>query len=628
MSIAQVARVAFDSALPQLDRLFDYEIPDELADSIRVGQLVEVPFGRSAKNRNGFVVEIAESSSFGGELSAVASVVSERVLVTPKILELCQTLATRQALSFGELLKVACPDRMVRVDKSWKGEEYRAELVPSHEHEQWAANQLASISVMPGFVEHNSVLESRWLHEVVRLCHLMLSESQSVIVCVPDFRDVERLHLVFEKANLSGFLNSYDTNATKSEQFARHLRALESHPQIVLGSRSALYSPLSNLGAIVLWDEGDEGHQDEGSPYLHSRDVALVRQSIEDCQLVFLQHAKSATIKRLETLAYLQAQTQKSARPNVAFSSDDFRVDSLAHRVIKEGLKTGAVLVQVAAKGSSTSISCSDCGKRSACGFCNGPLWENSKQQVVCRVCSGFNLNITCRDCNSQKAKRGRAGTSRTLQEFGKSFPGVRLIEATGESGVMFLKGEPAIVVSTAGAEPICETGYSAVVILDADLELSRDHLDATEQAIRKWANALSLLSGDGKGAIIGVSPEFGQALSLWQVDELAAKLLNERIELGFPPAVRLVSISGAREDLQPVKTVLEQVEGVRILGISSLETSGDSRLLATYPYSSGAQVAKLLRSAAVAPALSKRYTKSGRIQRPLTIKMDDAKVL
>jgi primosomal protein N' (replication factor Y) len=286
------------------------------------------------------------------------------------------------------------------------------------------------------------------------------------------------------------------------------------------------------------------------------------------------------------------------------------------------------VLVQVAAKGSSTSISCSDCGKRSACGFCNGPLWENSKQQVVCRVCSGFNLNITCRDCNSQKVKRGRAGTSRTLQEFGKSFPGVRLIEATGESGVMFLKGEPAIVVSTAGAEPICETGYSAVVILDADLELSRDHLDATEQAIRKWANALSLLSGDGKGAIIGVSPEFGQALSLWQVDELAAKLLNERIELGFPPAVRLVSISGAREDLQPVKTVLEQVEGVRILGISSLETSGDSRLLATYPYSSGAQVAKLLRSAAVAPALSKRYTKSGRIQRPLTIKMDDAKVL
>jgi primosomal protein N' (replication factor Y) len=247
---------------------------------------------------------------------------------------------------------------------------------------------------------------------------------------------------------------------------------------------------------------------------------------------------------------------------------------------------------------------------------------------VVCRVCAGFNLQIQCRDCSSQKTKRGRAGASRTLQEFGRSFPGVRLIESTGETGLTYLSPESAIVVSTAGAEPICESGYSAVVILDAEVELSRDHLDASEQAIRKWSNALSLLAQSGKAAIIGVGPDLGQSLSLWQVDEIAAKTLQERVELSFPPAVRLVSVSGSRDDLQPVKASLEAVDGVRILGISLLEGTGDSRLIATYPYSAGAEVAKLLRGAAIAPELSKRYTKSGRVQRPLTIKMDDAKVL
>jgi primosomal protein N' (replication factor Y) len=628
MSTGHVARVAFVSALPQLDRLFDYEIPAQLADAIKVGQLVTVPFGRSSKAREGFVIETGTASNFAGELSEITSIVSPRVLLAPKIISLCQALATRQALSLGELLKSACPDRMVRVDKSWAANESQAEVGASHTHETVTDVQLVSLTVMPGVATHNGVTESRWLHEIERFCHQMLASQKSVIICVPDFRDVNRLKLVFAQLGLSEFVNTYETGATKSEQFARHLRALDSKPQIVLGSRNSLYAPLTNLGAMVVWDEGDEGHQDESSPYLHSRDVALVRQTIEDCKLVFMHHSKSTTIKRLENIGYLHPLSEIQARPHVSYSSDGFRVDSLAYRVIKDGLKAGAVLVQVAAKGSSTSISCSDCGTRSSCTFCNGPLWENSKQQVLCRVCSGFNLQVRCRNCSSSKTKRGRAGASRTLQEFGKSFPGVRLIESTGETELSFLNNEPALVVSTSGAEPICDTGYAAVVILDADLELSRDQLDATEQAIRKWANSLSLLAQGGKAAIIGVSGELGQALSLWQVDELAAKLLQERVELGFPPAVRLVSISGSREDLQPVKTALEQIDGARILGISALEGASDSRLLATYPYSAGVAVAKLLRSVALAPALTKRFTKSGRIQRPLTIKMDDAKVL
>lgn len=628
MSTGHVARVAFVSALPQLDRLFDYEIPAQLADGIEVGQLVTVPFGRSAKTREGFVIETGTASNFAGELSEITSIVSSRVLLAPKIISLCQALATRQALSLGELLKSACPDRMVRVDKSWAANESQAGVSENHPHEALTDLQLISLSVMPGVVTHNGVTESRWLHEIERLSHQMLRSHKSVIICVPDFRDVDRLKLVFAQLGLSEFVNTYATGATKSEQYARHLRALDSKPQIVLGSRTSLYAPLTNLGAIVVWDEGDEGHQDESSPYLHSRDVALVRQTIEDCKLVFMHHSKSTFIKRLENIGYLQPISEIQARPHVSYSSDGFRVDSLAHRVIKDGLKAGAVLVQVASKGSSTSISCSDCGTRSSCTFCNGPLWENSKQQVLCRVCSGFNLLVRCRNCSSSKTKRGRAGASRTLQEFGKSFPGVRLIESTGETELSFLDNEPALVVSTSGAEPICDSGYAAAVILDADLELSRDQLDATEQAIRKWANSLSLLAQGGKAAIIGVSAELGQALSLWQVDELAAKLLQERVELGFPPAARLVSISGSRDDLQPVKTALEQIDGARILGISALEGSSDSRLLATYPYSAGPAVAKLLRNAALAPALTKRFTKSGRIQRPLTIKMDDAKVL
>ncbi|MFM5951767.1 MAG: hypothetical protein ACKOOE_04100, partial [Micrococcales bacterium] len=530
-------------------------------------------------------------------------------------------------LSLGEMLRSAVPDRMARVDKNWASTVHPSEL-PSHKHSELQSAKRLSISVTPEYVEQNGSLEARWLHEIESICHLSLESKQSVIVCLPDFKDIQRMKTLFENLGLGGFLNVYDVQATKSEQFARHLTALESKPQIVVGSRSALYAPLSNLGCIVLWDEGDEAHQDEGSPYLHNRDVALVRQSLEQCQLVFMQHAKSAAVKRLENIGYVEPFVAGARRPSLSFSSDGFRVDSLAHRTIKDALNSGPVLIQVAGKGASASISCADCGKRASCTFCNGPLWEIHQSQIVCRLCSGFNLEARCQGCGSKKIRRGRAGSTRTLQEFGKSFPGVRLIESTGADELAVIKSERAIVVCTAGAEPICETGYSAVVILDAELELSRDRLDAIEQAIRKWSNAFSLLNQNGKGAIIGITGDLGQKMSLWQIDELIGKLLNERMELGFPPAVRLLSVSGTRDDLVSVKSALEGVSGVRVLGISAVDGSPDSRLIATYQYSSGAEVARVLRTAALSPTLQKRFTKNGRLQRPLTVKMDDSRVL
>ena len=174
MSTARVARVAFDSALPQLDRLFDYEIPSELSATLQIGQLVEVPFGRNAKTRQGFVIEIATGSTLKGELSKIAAVVSSRVLLAPEIIKLCEALSARQALSFGELLKSACPDRMVRVDKTWTGIQGELDNTPEHAHEPLPTEQLLSLTVMPGFVSQHDVIESRWLHEIERLSHQVL----------------------------------------------------------------------------------------------------------------------------------------------------------------------------------------------------------------------------------------------------------------------------------------------------------------------------------------------------------------------------------------------------------------------------------------------------------------------
>lgn len=623
-----VARVAFESPLPQLDKLFDYAIPTELLGIVRVGQRVEVPFGKSSSPKQGYVIETTASSDFDGRLSHILRLVSKRILLPPNTLRLCQLLATRQALTFGELLKTAAPDVMLRVDKNFDESLGAPTLEAFAQPPQTEQLALTSLTVMPGIVSNENLTETRWIIEVVSICQANLAKGLSTLLCVPDYRDINRLEKALTAVGIDESVVTLRSEDTKSEKYARHLECLSPRPRVVLGSRAALFAPLQNIGTILVWDEADPSHHDEGSPYLNSRDVALVRQSVEKCSLIFMQHFKSAAITRLEQIGFLKPELSAGARPEVSFSTDSFRVDSLAHKTIKSALARGSVLVQVAAKGSSSSLRCEGCSSRSTCSYCSGPLWENERNQIACRVCSGFNLQPKCRTCGSHEIRRGRAGTTRTLAEFGKSFPGVRLAESTASTRMESVSRGSQLVVASPGAEPFVEGGYAAVVFLDGETLLSRDSLNAAEQTIRTWANSLGLLAPGGKAVFVDVPKAIGQSLSLWQLDKLSSDILAERVELGFPPSARVLSVTGSKEDLKAVESDLRQIEGVRLLGISSLPGSTDERLVAAFSYSAGSTVAKAMRAAVAKTTLAKRFTKSGRPQRALTVKMDDPQVL
>ena len=88
-----VARVAIDSPLPKLDRLFDYEIAESLRGTITVGSRVRVPFGRGAGLSDGFVVDLVESSDFAGKLARLDELVSSVSVLTPR--DLCTLSRSR-----------------------------------------------------------------------------------------------------------------------------------------------------------------------------------------------------------------------------------------------------------------------------------------------------------------------------------------------------------------------------------------------------------------------------------------------------------------------------------------------------------------------------------------------------
>ena len=627
----KVARVAFDSPLPQLNRLFDYAIPENLSDQISLGCVVGVTFNRSPKPIPAYIVELLEKSDFAGELSPIASVISTRQILSPRVFKLAQAVAERQAVSLGDVLRNAIPARAVRVDSKWVPPTHDTAEVNDQPVAVAASSKLIAKMSRPAVIQRDATSAPAWFFDVLDHVVAATAAGASCIVCLPDFRDIERISEFLGQQNHSLLLNVYAGVATPSERYSRHLLAACGMTQVVIGSRSSLYAPLPNLGEIIVWDDEDQSHFDQASPYISSRELALLRQRVEECNLTFLSHARSVATARLIEIGYL---TEASAplRPTIAFSETEARLDSLAYNTIRDGLKRGPVLVQVAGLGQATGLYCGSCSKRATCQHCGGGLWLDGQKRAVCRVCSGYNLSTRCQSCGSEERRMGRAGATRTAEELGKSFPGVRVVESVSENAIAAVSAKPQIVVATGGVEPLASNGYSAVVVLDAKISLGRDTLNALDDSIRTWANAIALGATDAHSAIIGISGELGSMLATWQLGAIAQRELEERRALSFPPAARVASATGAKPLLESLRHLISAIDQVRVLGISEVVAVGDSRvehrLIFTFAYAVTAEVVDVLNAFILRSSGQVRTSSSGRNRRPVTIKLDDSRVL
>jgi primosomal protein N' (replication factor Y) (superfamily II helicase) len=135
--------------------------------------------------------------------------------------------------------------------------------------------------------------------------------------------------------------------------------------------------------------------------------------------------------------------------------------------------------------------------------------------------------------------------------------------------------------VCTPGAEPVAEGGYGAALLLDSWALLGRADLRAGEETLRRWMGAAALVrpaSAGGRVVVVGDS-SLGpvQALVRWDPAWHAAQELGGRMELGFPPAVRMASVDGSPSALADFLEHLALPPSGEILGPVPLDETGES---------------------------------------------------
>lgn len=190
---------------------------------------------------------------------------------------------------------------------------------------------------------------------------------------------------------------------------------------------------------------------------------------------------------------------------------------------------------------------------------------------LACGWCGAPETGFKCVSCGSRALRAGVVGAGRTAEELGRMFPGIRVRTSGGGELLDSVPAEPAVVVSTPGAEPMAEGGYGAALLLDSWALLGRPDLRAVQQALRLWIGAAALVRPASKGGRVFLSADselpVAQALVRWDPQGWAARELADRAEVGFPPAVHMIAIDGPASALAEILTELSIPPDVEVLG-------------------------------------------------------------
>jgi primosomal protein N' (replication factor Y) len=630
---AMVASVMVDVPLPHLDRPFDYLVPEAMAADVAAGSRVRVRF--AGQLVDGYVLSVGppdRDGGFTGRLAPLQRVVGEPVL-TAETSALCRAVADRWAGSFVDVVRLAVPPRHAGAEAAARLTAPIGPLRPPApaEGEGWGRYVHGSQFLdavrdgRPARAAWTALPDEDWPARLAEAALAALAGGRGSLLVVPDARDLARVDAALTQVLGRGRHVCLAAGLGPSARYRRWLAVRRGDVRVVAGTRAAAYAPVRDLGLAAIWDDGDDVLAEQRAPYPHVRDVLVLRSARPGTALLLGGLTRTAETAQLVAAGWAHSiaaprSVLRAVAPRVRPTGDDVelardpgavaaRLPSLAWRTARQALEAGdPVLVQVPRTGHLGGLSCRFDGTPARCAHCHGPLRSRSTQSApTCGWCARPAADWACPECGRSQLRAGVVGAARTAEELGRAFPGATVRQSGGDAVLDTVPDGPALVVATPGAEPRAPGGYGAALLLDGWALLGRPDLRAGEETLRRWLGAASLVRPGGQVVVAAdAAIPAVQALVRWDPAGYAERELAERMELRFPPAVRMAALTGQPGAARDLLSVARLPEPHELLGPVPMAAEpgrvGDAppeRMLVRVPRSEGAALAAALHAAA-----------------------------
>ena len=425
----------------------------------------------------------------------------------------------------------------------------------------------------------------------MELMEEVLNQGKQVILLIPEialtYQTVQRFYRRF--GDRISVLHSRLSPGERSDQFER---AKKGELQVMIGPRSALFTPFPNLGLIVIDEEHETSYQSETVPCYHARETAIERGNLEHCPVVLGSATPSVD-------AYYQAQngTYRLIEQNSRYEnrqmpkvySVDLRkelkqgnrsiLSSILQEKIEERLKKKEqIMLFLNRRGYAGFFSCRSCGTVMKCPHCDVSLSEHNGNRLICHYCGYETVKPEiCPSCGSPHIGGFKAGTQQIEKVIEKEFPKARVLRMDFDTTrtkdsyekilASFAKHEADILV---GTQMIVKghdfPNVTLVGVIAADLSLNMDDYHCGERTFQLLTQAVGR-SGrgnrPGQAVIQTYQPEHYsiQAAAIQDYEKFYKEEMGYRMLLDYPPAAHMMTVFGACQDEELLKNAMYYIE-------------------------------------------------------------------
>ena len=413
----------------------------------------------------------------------------------------------------------------------------------------------------------------------MQLIQEVLDEGKQAIVLIPEisltYQTVRRFGSRF-----GGKVSILNSKLSPGERYDQFVRAKNGDVSVMIGPRSALFTPFTNLGLIIMDEEHEPAYKSESTPRYHARETALKRAEMEDARVVFGSATPSVeSFKNALEGKYrlVRLAGRHGGRPMPAVRVVDLREElkagnrTILSRVLQEEMEKRLLcgeqtMLFLNRRGYAGFVSCRSCGHVMKCPHCDVSLSQHIGGRLICHYC-GYQTSMpeSCPECGSPYIGGFKAGTQQVVQVISKRFPDARILRM--DSDTTRAKGSyEAILKSFASHEADILIGTQMIVkghdfplvtlvgILAADLSLCASDFRSAERTFQLLTQAAGRA---GRGNRVGSAviqtylPEHytiraasEQDYERFYHDEMAYRSL-----LSYPPAGHMLFIHGACRD-------------------------------------------------------------------------------
>lgn len=663
------AGVIVDISHEQLDKIFQYIIPETMLPELEIGMKVQIPFGKT--KRTGYVVDISDEPEIDiSRMKSLAGICGHSVTIDGRMIKLANWIKNHYGSTMNQALKLVMPvkEKVRNIEKKTihlliskeEAEEYakeaarkrytaRARLLETlaktpvvdyslltqklninltnvktlenkgiieitthtmfrntikntiksgekiilNEEQRYVAESIIkdmeSGDMMPSLIK--GVTGSGKTEVYLELIEWVIKRGGDVICLIPEisltYQTVMRFYNRF--GDIVSVINS---KMSKGERYDSFEMAKSGKIRIMIGPRSALFTPFNRLSLIIIDEEHESAYKSENVPRYHARETAIELAKMTGAKVVLgsatpslesYYNAKAGRFKLYELnnragLAGFPTAEIVDLREELRNGNRTMFSNRLMELMKEKLSKKEQVMLFLNRRGYLGFLSCRNCGHVITCPHCAVSLTEHGNGRLVCHYCGYETPGIKiCPECGSKHIGRFKAGTELVESEIKKLFPDNKVLRMDADT-TRNKDGHAKILEAFENHEADILIGTQMIVkghdfpnvtlvgVLLADVSLySPDYMAAerTFELITQAAGRAGRGNKEGNAVIQTYSPEHYSIVHACNHDY--ESFYNEEIAfrelMDYPPVYNFMTVRIASEDEQKTAELSEKIK-------------------------------------------------------------------